>query len=385
MSENIDFGNRIDDEITQIFQMFFFASLVLLFAGLRTDHGFYYYIAPGHILVYFILGLLHAFVDLNYIVSPRINLNVYWKDNTQKRMVELFQFLLTIFFYIGVYQCIMLPPIGLGLVEFLSVVVLLSIILWNMSKKEHGACTKPQMIVGLILVLFLIKTLLYFMPEDIYREIVDGNPAARKLIVLTFIITGYIAIFRKRSFVSDKQLFNAAGKAGKVISKIVSMTVKLFVKLINLILSLLSGPVLVITLAAIGLIISFLGLAIFAKIESMITDIFNLISSILRPLCSTGKYTAYPDFVFCIIQVIIIITYIIYWNLLYNPRNLTEEKKYIREYIIQQNKDKADYDEGKTQQFIAEYLDDINSHNIADKIFNTDNVSSNLINKNIKE
>ena len=105
------------------------------------------------------------------------------------------------------------------------------------------------------------------MPEDIYREIVDGNPAARKLIVLTFIITGYIAIFRKRSFVSDKQLFNAAGKAGKVISKIVSMTVKLFVKLINLILSLLSGPVLVITLAAIALIISFLGLAIFAKIE----------------------------------------------------------------------------------------------------------------------
>jgi len=363
--KNVNQNQLYRNEIIKTARIFFYSSIILLASGLKFDNGIEYILAPGQLLLYFILGFLNAFIDYRYYIRNRMELLTIMDSNSTGR-TGLFQFIWTIFLYTGLYQTIMLPAGGLLILEMLAMAGLLGVVILGFKIGKEKYQIHPKMIFIFQALLLLIKVASWFMPENIYISLFDGNSLGRNLVLVALFLLAYFAVVHKKGPAREE-------KAKKTFTGILNFFVKIFrvilslcLKFINFLINVALSPVIIIIIAAVFIIlIPALGIGF---LETAREELLKIIESILRAGLSSGKYQAQPTFFYCLARIAAIIVYIIYvWEI-----SSPFEENTARELLLSYNKncDKISEIQSEKNKLLLTENDKILKYgNMADRIY----------------
>lgn len=314
-----DAKRKKEEQFTAI--LFAVFSWILLFSLVYVRNGrIYLGINNSQFLVYLLLGLFTAFVELWYYYEQPLDFYYHFEgkgDRELKFRVHKFcRLLVMTFATTGIWQCVLLPISGIGLAEYFFVFVLLVLMLLNYSSayksknQKYAICVNsPMSLIIFQAGLFLIKVTSWIMPENFYSASITGNDTMRwilAIIIALFIISGLIVLKRKFIPISEE--------SKSTVEKIANKVAKIFGKAVNFVsnflISLTSGPIILLIVIGLAGFLAFFGII---KIKD---DLLNLIEPILESSLSTGKYQTQqtPLFVFC--QIFTFILYSLYLYLI---------------------------------------------------------------------
>lgn len=247
--------------------------------------------------------MLHAGVDLKYYTKPIIYFR--W-EKVELRFHLFIRFIIMSIAYTGIYQCILLPFSGLGIIEWFFVACLLALMLFNYKTcPKTMVVSSPETLLFFQVCLFFVKLFTWIAPENVYRELIEGNDTARWIIAIifaTFLISGLLALRRKVLPITDEQ-GNNIKKIGK---KILRFFIKVITLIKNFILSLAYGPIIILIIAGVSVLL--FGLGVF-KIKD---DLLKFIEPVLRGILSTGKYQVQETPIYIFAQLGTIVLYGLY-------------------------------------------------------------------------
>lgn len=299
--------------------LFAISSWLFLFSSMyvkngRTYLGFNYV----QILVYFSFGLLTSWIFYLYYTKP---LDLYYPELFQQNhparlpLYKAFRFIVMTFGFTGIWQTVLLPLSGLGVVEYFFVVILLLLMLLNYltafssslnRKKRYIFCVQnPISIIALQAPLFLIKVASWIAPENFYRDKIEGNKTIRTVIAIVFaifIVSGIMALFRKMIRITPED----KNRANKIARKLGSAVGKVFSIIFTFVLGLTRGPIII-------LIVSFIvPIVITIVLNILRSDLLNFIEPIFIFFASTGKHQVQTSSTFIICQIVVLLLYILF-------------------------------------------------------------------------
>ena len=292
-----------EEQLTSI--LFACSSWIFLLSTVYVRNG-KTYLGINYIqfLVYLVLGFLNAFIEFLYYTQP---LDLLYSGNNATNKLKLHKFLRFIvmaFACTGIWQCVLLPLSGLGLVEYFFTFILLVFMLANYAsainvKKSNinFIIKSPMSLVIFQAALFLIKVATWIMPENIYSAMFTGNDTARWIIAIVFamfLISGIKAL-KREPILSTEQKKSIIKNGNKLLNKL-----KVFI------LSFTNGPIILLVIAGVGGII---GCIFVIKIKE---DLLDLVEPIFKGLLSTGKYQIQQTPMFVICQIAVFVLYCLY-------------------------------------------------------------------------
>ncbi len=296
--------------------LFAIASWLFLFSSMYVKNGkIYLGINYLQILVYFVFGLLTTWIFFLYYAKP---MELYYPEGEYVGHLRLpfhkvCLFVIMVIAFTGIWQMVLLPMSGLGIIEYAFVMYLLFLMLinfltaFNQSKKKERKyivfVRNPITIVALQAPLFLIKIATWFTPENFYSSLIEGNGTIRTVIALLFGITmvaGILALYRKTIKIDSNN------KTKKVMAGIGSFFGKIISAITTFVLGLTRGPVIVVIITAFcGLV----GIFCIAKVKN---DILSFIESILKFFASSGKYQTQISSIFIVSQIATLFLYVFF-------------------------------------------------------------------------
>lgn len=210
----------------------------------------------------------------------------FFKWNEIEYQFRFQKFLRVVFLsiiYTSVYNLILLPPLGLGIIEIIFGFLFLLSIRINIKTNLKNSNNKyivgvPNLIIFQCTLAFL-KILSFFLPENWYRVVITGNDTLRIIlaaITLLFVIYGIVSL--KRKVLPDNSTPKSNG------TKIFTQIQKLFGKLFYGI----SSPIIVLVIIGGGIFLLLL------TGNKIIDDILKVLDKTLGVAFSTGKYTSKP-------------------------------------------------------------------------------------------
>ncbi len=277
--------------------LFAISSCLFLFSSMyvkngKTCFGFNYI----QIFVYFSFGLLTSWVFYLYYTKP---LDLYYPEvflqNHPARLplYKLFRFIAMTFGFTGIWQTVLLPLSGLGVIEYFFVVILLLLMLLNYltafsdssnrTRKYIFCVQNPVSIIALQAPLFLIKVASWIAPESFYGNKIEGNKTIRAVIAVVFavfIVSGFITLFRKMIRITPGNTKNA----GKITH----------------------GPIILLIVA---FIVSAAGKIILTLVKS---DLLSFIEPVFIFFASTEKHQVQTSPTFIICQIAVLLLYIVF-------------------------------------------------------------------------
>lgn len=248
--------------------------------------------------LFFILGFLHAY-------------NVYELENLVSRQKKtLFSLFCYFLVYAAWYNIVLLPESGLGHIEWVIVLFLLSsnMITEIFTKKINNPFMgqRPLVLVYMGIVLFVAKQVLFYMFSDnIYDSMILTNKTARSAVGIFSLFGIVMLVMQFYKHVTNKLKSEPITQKEDGIKKFFSSLGNLFMKLVKLIgqiiATFLSGPAIVIIVIASG----FVGLAyVFYKMNEIYNDILTISDRLLQKLASTGKNSVHPSPSYYICQLV---------------------------------------------------------------------------------
>lgn len=362
----LDFKSKREFEKYYTAILFAVSSWIFLLSSVYARNGNTYLgINFLQIIVYFILGAMNAAVDMLYYSKPLL----FYKWERIELKVQLFiRWLVMAFAYTGIYQCVLLPFSGLGLVEWIFVAIMLGLMLENyLHPSKNMMLNSPSTPLLLFqVVLFFIKLIAWFAPENLYRALITGNDTARWIIAVLFsffLISGILSLRRKVLPVSDEQT-SKIKDSGK---KIVYLLKKIVSYIKGFILSLVNGPVIILVVLAVCVLLVCFGSAAFiVKIKS---DILKFLESFLPSLLSTGKYQVQQTPIYIFSQLGAIILYALY-QFMVIPIEIQDDD--IFDYIEDNVEENAEHLSQEEKNHLMEKFKDLYRNNKKLLIYNID-------------
>ena len=346
--------------------LFAISSWIFLLSSVYARNGNTYLgINFLQIIFYFILGAMNAAVDMLYYSKPML----FYKWGRIELKVQLFvRWLVMAFAYTGIYQCVLLPFSGLGLVEWTFVAIMLGLMTANyLSQAKNMILKSPSMPLLLFqVVLFFIKLFTWFAPENLYRALITGNDTARWIIAVLFsffLISGILSLRRKVLPVSDEQASKI--KAGG--NKIASLLKRIVSYIKDFIMSLVNGPVIFLVVLAVFVLLVVFGTGTFiVKIKS---DILKFLESFLPSLLSTGKYQVQQTPIYIFSQLGAIILYALY-QFMVIPIEIQDDD--IFDYIEDNVEENVEHLSQEEKNHLMEKFKDLYRNNKKQLIYNID-------------
>lgn len=235
--------------------------------------------------IFVILGFLHAY-------------NVYELDNlVSRRKKGLFWLFCYSLMYTGWYNAVLLPESGLGYIEWIIVLLLLSsnIISEIFTKKINNPFVgqRPLVLAYMGIVLFVLKLFFFYIFSDnIYDSIFLNNGTAR-FFVGAFSGLGIIMLLMQfTNHVKNKLSLEAQNKIFSAAKGIFQAIVKFVKSIASLIVSCFSGPVVIIIAIVVGLLVLLCG---FMTANAIYNDILAFVEPLLEKLASTGENLVHPS------------------------------------------------------------------------------------------
>lgn len=333
----ISYKDKRDKENQMTAIIFAISSWILFFSTCYVRNGRTYFgIHLVQFIVYLILGSLNALVDYLYYAQP---LELYYpnnvRDNTLKlKMHEFLRFIVMTFSCTGIWQCVLLPMSGLGLVEYFFVFILLAFMCYNYKSALNISNKKSKYIIfvkspiSLLIfqvALFFIKVFSWFAPENFYRTLVEGNDTIRwvlAIIIAMFLLSGILLLRRKLLPTKKENMMTSnkfIDKLGKILGSLVSSA-------INFIMTLFSGPIIVFVIIGVICTIGVIG------VDSIKEDLLKPVEKILEGTLSTGKYQVQQTSTVVLCHIGAFILYCLYLFILPHKYNEADKDIYIGDF-----------------------------------------------------
>jgi len=265
-------------------------------------------------VVFAILGFFHAY-------------NVWELDNIISRQKQS-MFMLFCYFlvYTAWYNVVLLPLSGLGIVEWVIVLVILTSNIFTelTSKKINNPFMgqRPIVLIFFGIILFIAKIILFHSTngDNVYDSLILGNPTARFLVGIFSCIGVIILLMQLYKHITNKIGINInKSKIQKFFEKIVSLIKKIIVLLISII----SLPVLIIIIAIVGLIILGVG---FVQVTRIYDDVLKIVEYLLENWTSTGENSLHPSNFYYTLQTISMVIVLFYTVYIEKIMRLSIEK-----------------------------------------------------------
>ena len=324
----LDFEKNRKKEKLKTNLLFVLSGLIFLVSyknGFRLDINLSF-------LICLCFGIMNGVID-SIVYFYQID---FFKWNEIEYQFRFQKFLRVVFLsiiYTSVYNLILLPPLGLGIIEIIFGILFLLSIRININtnlknSKNRYIVGVPNLIIFQCTLAFL-KILSFFLPENFFRVVITGNDTLRIIlaaITLLFVIYGIVSL--KRKVLQDNSTAKSNG------TKIFTQIQKLFGKLFYGI----SSPMIVLVIIGGGIILLLL------TGNKIIEDILKFLDKTLGFAFSTGKYTFKPAYLLRFIFGIAIFGLYKYLFCI-SINNDNSIKPYFIEYIKEQYLDNKSEDE----------------------------------------
>ena len=356
----LDYGKKIADEQYKSAVLFGISSWILLLSLVYVRNGQTYLgVNFTEILVSVLLGILHTIIDDQYYGQIMDFYN--WESEFSLKLQKFIRFLVMAFANIGIWQCVLLPMSGLGLVEFFFVLILLILMISNnRSAHKKGSfifsINSPMYIVIFQITLFFLKIASWIMPENVYKTSIEGNFTIRiiiAVIVLMFIISGILSLKRKilPSTENSKKVAAKSIKAGGNFLKKIGLFV------FTVLMSFTYGPIIFSVIIGVG------GLAIVALLWTIPKDTLKFVEPMLKGLLSSGKYQFQQTSLYIFSQIILAFLYIFY-RILISPSKISDEDleiclEYVKKDLIFSDSDEKNMFDKEFRQSFCENRTDV--------------------------
>lgn len=337
---NLNFDENRDKEKLKTNLLFVLSGLIFLVSyknGFRLDINLSF-------LICLCFGIMNGIID-SIVYFYQIDFFRWNKIEYQFRFQKFLRVVFLSIIYTSVYNLILLPPLGLGIMEIIFGILFLLSITININTNLKNSNNRyivgvPNLIIFQCTLAFL-KILSFFLPENFFRVVITGNDTLRIIlaaITLGFVIYGIVSL--KRKVLPDNSTPKSNG------TKIFTQIQKLFGKLFYGI----SSPIIVLVIIGGGIFLLLL------TGNKIIDDILKFLDKTLGFAFSTGKYTFKPAYLLRFIFGIAIFGLYKYLFCI-SINNDNSIKPYFIEYIKEQYLDnKSEEEKTKiTNKIIEEY------------------------------
>ena len=337
---DLNFEENRDKEKLKTNLLFVLSGLIFLVSymnGFRLDINLSF-------LICLCFGIMNGIID-GIVYFYQIDFFKWDEIEYQFRFQKFLRVVFLIIIYTSVYNLILLPPLGLGIIEIIfGFLFLLSItinIITNLKNSNNRYIVGVPNLIIFQCTLAFLKILSFIVPENFYRAAITGNTTVRIIlaaITLLFVIYGIVSL--KRKVLPDNSTPKSNG------TKIFTQIQKLFGKLFYGI----SSPIIVLVIIGGGIFLLLL------TGNKIIDDILKFLDKTLGFAFSTGKYTFKPSYLLRFIFGIAIFG--LYKSLFcISINNDNSIKPYFIEYIKEQYLDnKSEEEKTKiTNKIIEEY------------------------------
>lgn len=317
-----DYENKQKKISLNNFILFCIATWMLLFSFLEVRNGNYAIHLGLKILPIVIFAILNASIDIIYYNEST---KFYFKAENEVDFKKhlLFRGIILGFFYVAVYNTVLLPFSGFGIVEYIFVAYILMFYLSTYitpTKLNFPTfISSKNSIILLHGCLFLVKIITWVLPENFYRENITGNDTVRTFIAIaTFIllclllVAGLITVKNKlkipESAINSAKTIsqNASTKVGGLVSSGINNASQI-VK--NGLKTVITPKIVSIIVLIVIAVIFIAGIFLIYKIRD---DMLDLIEPFFMGIFSTGKYTVQLSSLYYVLQVGVCILYTIF-------------------------------------------------------------------------
>ena len=324
----LDFEKNRKKEKLKTNLLFVLSGLIFLVSymnGFRLDINLSF-------LICLCFGIMNGIID-SIVYFYQIDFFEWNEIEYQFRFQKFLRVVFLSIIYTSIYNLILLPPLGLGIIEIIFGILFLLSIRININtnlknSKNRYIVGVPNLIIFQCTLAFL-KILSFFLPENFFRVAITGNDTLRIIlaaITLLFVIYGIVSL--KRKVLQDNSTAKSNG------TKIFTQIQKLFGKLFYGI----SSPMIVLVIIGGGIILLLL------TGNKIIEDILKFLDKTLGFAFSTGKYTFKPAYLLRFIFGIAIFGLYKYLFCI-SINNDNSIKPYFIEYIKEQYLDNKSEDE----------------------------------------
>lgn len=256
------------------------------------------------IVVFVIFGFLHAY-------------NVWTYEISSGRGGGVVMLTGYFFMYSAWYNVILLSESGIGYVEWFIVLLVLGSSFFNQLFSRplnipQLNIQRPLVLIFFGIMLFLIKIFLYHLFSDnIYDSAFLVNDTARFTVFVFSILGALILLIQLIRFARHKLNIDiparnsALSLAGRAVHTVFA-AIKAFIRLV---VTLVSGPYVILILAIAGLLVFGISFFIANKIYH---DVLLLVEPVLERLLSTGKNSVYPSIFYYTCQLVCISIILLY-------------------------------------------------------------------------
>lgn len=256
------------------------------------------------IVVFVILGFLHAY-------------NVWTFEISSGRPGGVGMLTGYFFMYSAWYNVILLSESGIGYVEWFIVLLVLGSSFFNQLFSRplnipYFNTQRPLVLIFFGTMLFLIKIFLYHLFSDnIYDSAFLVNDTARFIVFVFSILGALILLIQLVRFARHRLNMDIPPKNSTLsFARRAALTVLAAIKaFIRLVVTLVSGPYVILILAIAGLLVFGISFFIANKIYH---DVLLLVEPVLERLLSTGKNSVYPSIFYYTCQLVCISIILLY-------------------------------------------------------------------------
>ena len=346
--------------------LFSISTWLLLASFLQIRNNHWEVIIDVGLVPVVIAAILNTITDIIYYKQ---SVQFYYSpndDDSNLKMHLLFRGIALGIFYTAIYNTVLLPLGGFGVIEYCLVayVLFLNLINYIMPRKvifNPSSETKKQNKIATFVsfkkslyilhgMLFFIKFITWVLPENLYQKLVTGNDTVRTFIAVgvfimlcLFLIAGIVAIKNKLK-ISDKTIDNVTSKTKSVGKKIASGIGKVLKKGGQLIVSAAKAikmPSLVSGIIALVLIV-LAGICFIVLINTARSDMLDFVEPLFIKMFSTGKYAIQLSPVYYILQCCVAIGYVVFL-LLKDNKPSTNDIDYALNHLNLEDKTKDEF------------------------------------------
>ena len=351
--------------------LFALSTWMLLVSFLQTrNHQFVIHVSVD-MLVAFLCGILHTVIEILYF-RQAVKYCYSKEDENKKNINIILRGFVLLFAYTAVYNTILLPFSGFGLIECILVfVVLIYYLVSYTTTREINIngffdnlnifISSKNSIIVLHVLLFVIKLITFVSVENLYSNIITGNDTIRSFIAIAtfcilvmFLISGLVAIKGKLKIpasVENSIKNNTKNVGNKIVGNVAKVAKNGAGIVASGIKSLALKPIWsAVIILIVGVIL--IGLFIFA-IFKIREDMLNFIEPFFLNIFSTGKYTTEINGPYILFKIGFVIIYSVF--ILYN--NINTEDDYVNYVVYYENLDE------KNKEQIALSLQDLYKNN----------------------